>query len=154
MQVIAPGLLPTRPTDRRDARHLADALRAGTLTSVSSPEAFRDWVRVRMAVQVRQRGRQRVKSMWLRWGPAYRRWFRQVTPMPPPRDQVWTECLSQLEEADTRVDRITRPRAAGWPAYRLALVMSVGTRLELRPPRRYKKAPQALRGFKFEWCAR
>ena len=77
-QVIAPGLVPTRPTDRvktdrRDARHLADALRAGTLTPgwvpTEAEEAFRDLVRARtMAVQVRQRARQRLKSTLLRWG--------------------------------------------------------------------------------------
>ena len=143
-QVIAPGLVPTRPTDRlqtdrRDARHWADALRAGTLTPVRVPteaeEAFRDWVRARtMAVQVRQRARQRVKSTLLRWGlrppagraawgPAYRAWLRPVTPTPTPRDPVWVELLSQLEEADTRVDRITRQIAATWPTHPLAPLM-------------------------------
>jgi transposase len=143
-QVIAPGLVPTRPTDRiktdrRDARHLADALRAGTLTPVRVPteveEAFRDLVRARtMAVQVRQRARQRVKSTLLRWGlrppgnpaawgPGYRAWLQQVTPTPAPRDQVWAELLSQLEEADTRVDRLTRQTAAAWPTHPLAPLM-------------------------------
>ncbi len=136
-----PGLVPTCPTariktDRRDARHLADALRAGTLTPVRVPteaeEAFRDLVRARtMAVQVRQRARQRVQSTLLRWdprpperpaawGPAYRSWLQQVTPTPAPREPVWAEFLSPWAEADTRVDRITRPLAAAWPAHPLA----------------------------------
>ena len=143
-QVIAPGLVPTRPTDRlktdrRDARHLADALRAETLTPVRGPteaeEAFRDWVRARTtAVQVRQRARQRVKSTLLRWGlrppgspaawgPAYRAWLRQVAPTPTPRDQVWVELLSQLAETDSRVDRLTRQIAATWPTHPLAPLM-------------------------------
>ncbi len=142
--VIAPGLVPTRPTDRlqtdrRDARHWADALWAGTLTPVRVPtaaeEAFRDWVRARTtAVPVRHRARQRVKSTLRRWGlrppagraawgPAYRAWLRPVTPTPPPRDPVWVELLSQLEEADTRVDRITRQIGTAWPAHPLAPLM-------------------------------
>lgn len=53
-QVIAPGLVPTKATDRvktdrRDAIKLAEASRAGTLTPVRVPtqgeEAFRDLVR-------------------------------------------------------------------------------------------------------------
>lgn len=77
-QVVAPGLVPKRPTDRvktdrRDARHLAEQLRAGALTPVRIPtegeEAFRDLVRARTsAVQLRQRARQRVKGALLRWG--------------------------------------------------------------------------------------
>ncbi len=143
-QVIAPGLVPTRPTDRlktdrRDARHLADALRAGTLTPVRVPteaeEAFRDLVRARTtAVQVRQRARQRVKSTLLRWGlrppgspaawgPAYRAWLRPGAPTPTPRDPVWGELLSQLAETDRRVDRLTRQIAATWPTHPLAPLM-------------------------------
>jgi len=140
-QVVAPGLVPTRPTDRvktdrRDARHLAEALRAGTLTPVRVPteaeEAFRDLVRTRtMAVQVRQRARQRVQSTLLRWGirppaglaawgPAYQAWLRQVAPTPTPRDAVWAELQGQLADADARVDRITRQLAAAWPQHPLA----------------------------------
>ena len=143
-QVVAPGLVPKRPTDRvktdrRDARHLAAALRAGTLTPVRVPtaaeEAFRDLVRARtMAVQTRQRARQRVKSALLRWGirppegltawnRAYHGWLHTVVPAPAPRDQVWGELLSQLAEADIRVDRITRQLAAAWPQHPLASLM-------------------------------
>lgn len=43
-----------------------------------------------------------------------RTWLRQVAPTPSPRDQVWGELLGQLEEADTRVDRITRAVADAW----------------------------------------
>lgn len=108
-QVVAPGLVPTRPTDRvktdrRDARHLAEALRAGTLTPVRVPteaeEAFRDLVRTRtMAVQGRHRARQRVKSTLLRWGSARPQASRPGAPRtrrgsarwpPPPPRGMWS----------------------------------------------------------------
>lgn len=151
-QVVAPGLVPQRATDRvktdrRDARHLAAALRAGTLTPVRLPteaeEAFRDLVRARTtAVQIRQRARQRVKSLLLLWGirppqtgqawsPAYRQWLTQVAPSPEPRPQVWAEALGALAEADARVDRVTRALAAAWPTH---------------PEARLIHALQALRG--------
>jgi len=67
--VVAPALIPVRPgdrikTDRRDARKLAELLRAGLLTAVHPPtpeqEAVRDLTRAREAVkrdQIRQRHR-------------------------------------------------------------------------------------------------
>jgi len=77
-EVIAPGLIPVRPTDRvktdrRDARKLAVDLRAGQLTAIHLPtrieEAFRDLVRAREAVVYdRRRVRQRLQSALLRWG--------------------------------------------------------------------------------------
>lgn len=77
-QVIASGLVPTRPTarvkrDRGDARHWAYAWRAGTLTRVRVPTeaegALPKLVRARtMAVQARQQARKRAKSAMLRWG--------------------------------------------------------------------------------------
>lgn len=105
--VIAPGLVPRNATDRiktdrRDALHLAEALRAGTLTPVRLPtraeEAFRDLVRARTAaVEDQTRVRHRVKSTLLRWGVAvlsdrrawttsYLRWVRQWKPEEAPRD--------------------------------------------------------------------
>jgi transposase len=57
-QVIAPSLIPVKPgerikTDRRDARKLAELLRAGLLTEVQPPtkeeEAVRDLCRAREA---------------------------------------------------------------------------------------------------------
>ena len=67
--VVVPALIPVRPgdrikTDRRDARKLAELLRAGLLTAVHPPtpeqEAVRDLTRAREAVkkdQIRQRHR-------------------------------------------------------------------------------------------------
>jgi transposase len=93
--IAAPSLIPKRPgervkTDRRDARNLALALRAGTPTAVHVPtpeqEAFRDVVR---AWQRSKRditsAKQRLKSFLLRndirhtgrsnWNSAHRRWL-------------------------------------------------------------------------------
>lgn len=77
-QVVAPGLVPKKPTDRiktdrRDAIKLAQALRAGSLTPVRIPtrsdEAFRDLIRTRtQAVEDQSRVRHRIKSALLRWG--------------------------------------------------------------------------------------
>ena len=104
-EVIAPGLVPVRPTDRvktdrRDARKLAVDLRAGQLTPIPLPtpaaEAFRDLVRAREAVVYdRRRVRQRLHSALLRWGirrperflawsPGWRTGIRRVHPEPPP----------------------------------------------------------------------
>ncbi|PSR30775.1 MAG: hypothetical protein C7B43_04705 [Sulfobacillus benefaciens] len=60
-QVIAPGLVPREATDRvktdrRDARKLARALRADSLTPIRIParleEAFRDLIRTRTRPEV------------------------------------------------------------------------------------------------------
>lgn len=125
--VIAPGLIPHKAservkTDRRDARKLAEDSRAGSLTPIHLPseteEAFRDLVRARAAaVADRRRLRLRMKSALLRWDirrpekmmgwrPRYYAWIRTLHPAPSPRDAVWTEWLTQLEELDTRVERL------------------------------------------------
>ena len=135
-EVIAPGLVPVRPTDRvktdrRDARKIAVDLRAGQLTPIHLPtpveEAFRDLVRAREAVVYdRRRVRQRLQSALLRWGirrperflawsPRWRTWIRRVHPEPDPRGEVWNELLSQLEELDDRVTRIERAIKAAIP---------------------------------------
>jgi transposase len=144
-EVIAPGLIPQKAadrvkTDRRDARKLAEDLRAGSLTAVHLPtldeEAFRDVVRARAsAVEDRRRLRQRMKSALLRWDihrpegmlawrPRYRQWIRTLTPAPGPRTTVWAEWLAQLEELDTRVQRLDgaiQQAMPEHPLYRLML---------------------------------
>jgi transposase len=77
-QVIAPSLIPIRPgshikTDRRDARKLAELLRAGLLTEVHPPsedeEAVRDLVRCRDDAQRDlTRARNRLAKFLLRRG--------------------------------------------------------------------------------------
>ena len=76
--VIAPGLIPSRPTDRvktdrRDAEKLARLYRAGELTEIRIPtreeEAARDLVRAREDALVdRLRARHRLSKFLLRQG--------------------------------------------------------------------------------------
>ena len=80
-RVIAPVLIPRRPgdcvkTDRRDARKLAELLRADLLTAVHPPtieqEAVRDLCRAREdAVTDRTRAHHRLAKLLLRRGIAY-----------------------------------------------------------------------------------
>ena len=42
----------------------------------------------------------------LAWGSRYRQWIRTLTPAPAPRSPVWAEGLAQLEELDTRIQRL------------------------------------------------
>ena len=81
-QVVAPSLVPVKPgerikTDRRDARKLAEHLRAGLLTEVHPPseadEAVRDLCRCREAAKADlMRVRHRLSKMLLRRGRVYR----------------------------------------------------------------------------------
>jgi transposase len=97
--VVAPSLIPRKPgdrikTDRRDARKLAELLRAGLLTEVHAPtvedEAVRDLCRAREdAHEDLVRCRHRASKMLLRrgwiwngtkkaWGQAHRLWLRSL----------------------------------------------------------------------------
>lgn len=81
-EVVAPSLIPRKPgdrrkTDRRDARHLAVQLRAGSLTMVHVPdredEAVRALVRLRHAVKKDvHRARHQVLKHLRRNGAVYR----------------------------------------------------------------------------------
>lgn len=87
-RVIAPALIPRKPgerikTDRRDARKLAELLRAGLLTEVHPPtpeaEAVRDLCRARDdAREDLQRCHHRLEKLLLRHGRHYpgRHWTR------------------------------------------------------------------------------
>jgi transposase len=115
-------LIPKRPgerikTDRRDARNLALALRAGTLTAVHVPtpeqEAFRDVVR---AWQQSKRditaAKQRLKSFLLRndirytgraaWTAEHRRWLAELVLQSPPQQIVFQELLDAINERQRR----------------------------------------------------
>lgn len=80
-EVVAPSQTPVKPgdrvkTDRRDARKLAELLRAGLLTEVHPPtpeqEAARDLVRCREdAQQDLTRARHRLSKFLLRYGVTY-----------------------------------------------------------------------------------
>lgn len=99
-QVVAPALIPRKPgdhikTNRRDARKLAELLRAGLLTEVAPPtaadEAVRDLARARDDVREDLvRARHRLSKLLLRrgvhfagpqraWSEAHRRWIRSLT---------------------------------------------------------------------------
>jgi transposase len=141
--VAAPSLIPKRPgdrikTDRRDARNLALALRAGTLTAVHIPtpdqEAFRDVVR---AWQQCQRdvtaAKQRLKSFLLRndirysgrstWNAAHRRWLSELVLQCPPQQIVFQELIDAINERERRRDRLEQQLdslAPDWEGYPLA----------------------------------
>ena len=99
-QVVAPALIPRKPgdhikTNRRDARKLAELLRAGLLTEVAPPtpadEAVRDLARARDDIREDLvRARHRLSKLLLRrglhfagpqraWSEAHRRWMRSLT---------------------------------------------------------------------------
>src|SRR5690606_10336780 len=144
--VAAPSLIPKRPgerikTDRRDARNLALALRAGTLTAVHIPspeqEAFRDVVR---AWQQSKRditaAKQRLKSFLLRndirytgratWNAAHRRWLSELVLPSGPQQIVFQEVVDAINERERRRDRLKRQLdalAPTWERYPLALAL-------------------------------
>jgi transposase len=103
-QVIAPALIPRKPgdrikTNRRDARKLAELLRAGLLTEVQPPtpaeEAVRDLCRARDdAREDLQRARHRLGKLLLRRGLHYsgRNWTRG--------HRQWIESLEWTQPAE------------------------------------------------------
>jgi transposase len=141
--VAAPSLIPKRPgdrikTDRRDARNLALALRAGTLSAVHVPtadqEAFRDVVR---AWQQSKRditgAKQRLKAFLLRndirysgratWNAAHRRWLSELVLPSASQQIVYQELLGAIDERERRRDRLEQELdtlAPQWEGYPLA----------------------------------
>jgi transposase len=105
--VIAPSLVPMKPgerikTDRRDAKKLAECLRAGTLTEVRPPteaeEAIRDLSRCREDVREDlHRARHRLGKLLLRRGLLFagKAWTRQ--------HREWLRKLEFEHEADRTV---------------------------------------------------
>lgn len=123
-QVIAPSLIPKKPgerikTDRRDARKLAELLRAGLLTEVHPPseadEAVRDFCRCREdARHDLTRARHRLGKFLLRrhrsfagskraWGTKYMNWLRTLR-FEHPADQA--TCDSYLLTVDQLTERL------------------------------------------------
>ena len=122
-------------TDRRDARKLAEDLRAGSLTpvhlSTREEETFRDVVRARASAV---EDRRRMKSALLRWDihrpegmlawrPRYRQWIRTLQPTPLLRAAVWIEWLGQLEELDARIQRLDTAIQQAMPTHPLYPLM-------------------------------
>jgi transposase len=125
--VVAPSLIPVAPgdrvkTDRRDARKLAQLLRAGVLTAVRVPdeasEALRDLTRARQAAQQEVvRTRNRLGKLLLRLGlrppdgvrrgsAAERDWMVGVTLPNVSQQLVLSEYRVQLAAARERVERL------------------------------------------------
>lgn len=125
--VVAPALLPGKAgerikTNRRDARKLAKAHRAGLLTEVHPPtleeEAARDLVRGREdLVGDLRRCRQRIKSMLLRrglslpgskgtWTLAYRRWLKSLAWEHEADRVIFTDYLLALEQGEERLKHL------------------------------------------------
>jgi transposase len=121
-QVIAPALIPRKAgerikTDRRDARKLAELLRAGLLTAVRVPtpaeEAARDLVRARDdAREDRQRSRHRLSKLLLRrslhyagkeWTQAHRRWLATLTWAHAAEQRVVEDYLLAIDQLTARL---------------------------------------------------
>jgi transposase len=130
-QVIAPALLPRKAgerikTDRRDARKLAELLRAGLLTEVHPPtpadEAARDLVRARDdAREDLQRCRHRLGKLLLRrglhyagrcWTPAHRAWLKRLTWAHVAEAQVVEDYLLAIDQVRARLAELDTHLAA------------------------------------------
>jgi transposase len=126
-QVIAPALIPRKPgerikTNRRDARKLAELLRAGLLTEVRPPtpaeEAVRDLCRTRDdAREDRQRSRHRLGNLLLRrglhfggrnWTRAHRRWIDSLEWIHPAERVVVDDYLLAIDHLDARLIELDR----------------------------------------------
>jgi len=121
-QVIAPALIPRKPgerikTNRRDARKLAELLRAGLLTAVRPPtlaeEAVRDLCRARDdAREDLQRCRHRLGKLLLRrglhyggrnWARAHRRWIQSLEWTQPAERVVVDDYLLAIDHTEARL---------------------------------------------------
>jgi transposase len=122
-QVIAPALIPRKPgerikTNRRDARKLAELLRAGLLTEVRPPtpeeEAVRDLCRARDdAREDFQRCRHRLGKLLLRrglhysgrnWTRAHRRWIDSLEWTQPAERVVVDDYLLAIDQLEARLN--------------------------------------------------
>jgi transposase len=126
--VIAPSLIPKRPgervkTNRRDAITLARLHRAGELTRIWVPdpghEAVRELVRAREAAMEDLRAkRQHLQSFLLRhgriftgrkpWTRAHARWLAELAFEHPAQHLVLHEYRQAIEDAQARLERLTR----------------------------------------------
>jgi transposase len=139
--VVAPSLIPVKPgdrikTDRRDARKLAELLRAGLLTQVHAPtaeqEAVRDLSRAREAVKRDQiRMRHRLSKFLLRrgvrwtlgrkaWTRAHIEWLRGRRLEYAADQAILDDQLLGLEQTESRLSALDAKLAtiAGEAPYR------------------------------------
>jgi transposase len=175
-QVIAPGLVPRKPgdrvrTDRRDARKLAEMLRAGLLTAVRPPteaeEAVRDLCRGRDDVREDlMRCRHRLTKMLLRrglhyagrsWTDAHRAWLRRLEWTHDAERAVigdYLLAIAQMEarlatldaELTTVAERDPYRVAVGWlRCFRgIDTLTAVVLLAELHDFRRFRTAPELM----------
>jgi len=175
--VVAPSLIPMKAgdrvkTDRRDAVMLAKLHRAGELTPIWIPdaahEAMRDLVRARAtAGRVLSKARQHLQSFLLRhdqiyrgaraWTLAHRRWLTTVRFAHPAQQIVLQDYIHAVQDAEARLDRLTRqieellpnwsmaPVVTALQAMRgIALVVAVTVVAEVGDFRRFANARQLM----------
>jgi len=126
-QVIAPSLIPMKPgtrikTDKRDARKLAELLRAGMLTEVHPPsesdEALRDLCRCRDDVRDDLlRARHRTSKFLLRrhcvfsgtkhhWGTRHMKWLSELRFDDGASQATFDSYLLALQQNEERLERM------------------------------------------------
>ena len=152
--VIAPSLVPTQSgnrvkTDRRDAARLARFLRSGDLTYVHVPdettEGIRDLTRAREDAKALERTvRHQLGKFLLRngriyangnnWTQKHLAWIRTQKFVHPGQEQVLVDYLKAVEDAKSRVERLTE------------CIREVAKEWKLAPR---VTALQALRGVQF-----
>jgi transposase len=126
-EVVAPGLVPSRPgdrvkTDRRDARRLARLFAGGLLEPIYVPspeaEAARDLVRAREDARLdRMRDRHRLSKFCLRqgrrlpaksWGVSRRKWLSAQRFPFPAQQRAFEDYLHAIDLIDRRVQLLER----------------------------------------------
>jgi transposase len=175
--VIAPSLIPVKPgqpikTDRRDARKLAELLRAGLLTEVHPPspdeEAIRDLCRARDDAQRDlTRARNRLSKFLLRrgqvycvgrrptWSQKYRTWLHHLTFEHAADQIIFEDYVLAVEQVEARLEALddqlvrmsaTEPYRGPVAALRCFRGVDTVTALalvsELHEPRRFPSARQ------------
>lgn len=175
--VVAPSLIPVKPgqhikTDRRDARKLAELLRAGLLTEVFAPtedeEAVRDLCRARDDAQRDlTRAKNRLSKFLLRrgcvycvgrrptWSQKYRGWLHGLHCERAADQIVFEDYLLAVEQTEARLEALDEQLAHASTAepYRAPVaalrcfqgidtVTALAVVAELHEPRRFPSARQ------------
>jgi transposase len=143
-QVIAPSLIPKKPsdkikTDRRDACELARALRSGDLTSVWVPdteqEAMRDLTRTRGDFKIQERkARQQLNAYVLRhghhwptgksrWTKGHYQWLESLQFSHDWQQVVLQEYINAVKSASQRVVDMTAQMERVLPQWSLSPVV-------------------------------